>query len=344
MSLYVGKQFEVSKVSNEVVSVQCDKCSCEYFYELARIGTGMANSHYGIGSAAAELRAAAKSQKDLEQRLELESELVPCPSCHWINDELVEGYRRGKFRSSGWVAFSIGLAGTLLSLVCAWFCSLGPARDRGALPYFLFAGPAISAVLGLAVFLIAKAIRKSIRPNRNFPMLPRLPAGTPTALIINEAGEIEEVGQTQEANFESKTIEDWQTFQIGLHQLPTECCLCLDGASPKHGIELVVETSLKLDVPRCVACAKKSRLKFFVIWLFVSLISILATSVLCLILGLKAETFWLVFGGLSVVGLALGSFIASAMTWSAKMRVKDSSRGILALRFRNHEYAARFKP
>jgi len=336
-NLYFGEQFEVSHTGNQVATVICDKCNCEYYYELARVGTGMANAHYGIGSAAAARRADSKSQVDLKKRLDFEAELVPCPKCFWINEDLVDGYRRGKFRNASWVAFAFALGGTLLSLVCVWFASMGPPADRGILPYLMYGGPAVSIVVGLAIFLISRLMRKTIRPNRNFPFAPKLPAGTPPAYVINEVGEI---GKTVP---HSNLVEGWQTFQLGRHELPDECCVCLEQASPKHSIKLAVETSLVLDVPRCISCAGRSRRSFFLIWLLVSAISVIVVSALCVILGFQAEVFWIVFGGLATIALALASYVAGSITAPVKMRVKDKSRGIVTVRFRNPEYAGKIE-
>ena len=277
-----------------------------------------------------------KSLRDLDNRLALEAELVPCPNCHWINEDLVDGYRRGKFRSAGWTGLAFGFGGTVLSLICAWFSSMAPPIDRHLLPYFLYGGPVLSIALGLMIVLAAKVIRNSIQPNRNFPMPPRLPAGTPIPLIINQ-----ESGELQEAVRPANVVEDWQIFQIGRHQFPPECCLCLEPESSDHSIHLNVTSSLKLAVPRCVSCAGRNRRDFAWIWALVSSIFTLAMAFLCLILNLNSDIFWIVFGGLALISLAIGSYIAAFATWSVKFRVKDSSRGILSLRFRNHNYAAR---
>ena len=69
MVLYHGKRIESALVGGRIVAVRCDKCACEYFYELARIGTGASTAHYGIGQAAAAQSSQQKSQRDLNERL-----------------------------------------------------------------------------------------------------------------------------------------------------------------------------------------------------------------------------------------------------------------------------------
>ena len=104
-----------------------------------------------------------------------------------------------------------------------------------------------------------------------------------------------------------------------------------------------METSLVLDIPRCAGCAGRSRRSFFLIWLLVSAISVIVVGALCLILGFKAEVFWIVFGGLAAIALALASYVAGSVTAPVKIRIKDISRGIVTVRFRNPDYAAKIE-
>ena len=52
MLLYYGRQYDAASVGARVIGVVCEKCGCEYFYELARVGEGAASAPYAIGSAA----------------------------------------------------------------------------------------------------------------------------------------------------------------------------------------------------------------------------------------------------------------------------------------------------
>src|SRR5438105_396547 len=105
MLFYYGKTFEASRAGGRVVGVICDHCGCRYYYELTRIGTGANTASYGIGTSRASRKAHEQSERDLQRRLALEAELVPCPQCNWINGELVKGYRLGRYRGVGKFAF-----------------------------------------------------------------------------------------------------------------------------------------------------------------------------------------------------------------------------------------------
>lgn len=113
MVLYYGKHIEAAQVGGRVARVVCDRCGCEYFYELTRIGTGSETAPYGIGTAGATRRAKKQSRRDLQRRLAREAELVPCPKCHWINEHLVWGYRLGRYRHMAVVACAVGVCGTV---------------------------------------------------------------------------------------------------------------------------------------------------------------------------------------------------------------------------------------
>jgi hypothetical protein len=118
--IYNGKQFKAESAGALVVGVDCEKCGYRYYYELARIGIGTGVAHFGIGAGGAERSAAAASERDLQKRLESEAELVPCPNCNWISDELVRGYRRTRFRPLAKLALGIAFFGTVVCLIAAW--------------------------------------------------------------------------------------------------------------------------------------------------------------------------------------------------------------------------------
>src|SRR4051794_37994495 len=130
MLLYWGKQVESEDLGARVLGVICDKCGCDYFYALRRVGTGSGTAPYGIGLDQATKDAQQRAKNDLGQRLTTEAELVPCPHCAWINDELVLGYRLGKYRGWGMIALGLGFFGTVGSFIAAWFIAIGPPVDR----------------------------------------------------------------------------------------------------------------------------------------------------------------------------------------------------------------------
>jgi hypothetical protein len=181
--LYYGRQFVSSSTGAQLVEVLCDKCGFNYFYILARVGSGTSSSSYGIGSALAERWASESAERELSRRLECEAELVPCPQCHWINESLISGYRKSVCRGWDKVALVIGFGGTCASLVAARVFPGGPAGEHFSQTFLLVVCPAVSITLAGLVLLLRRHIRLRIQPNKGFPLAPKLPGGSPPALI-----------------------------------------------------------------------------------------------------------------------------------------------------------------
>jgi hypothetical protein len=257
MFLYYGKTFESARAGGCIVGVVCDHCGCKYYFELARIGSGASTASYGIATQRASERAIEQSDVELQRRLATEAELVPCPKCNWINDELVKGYRLGRYRTVGKLAWAIGLAGSVLSLVAAWFIHVGPARDRWLLPYLLFAGPGAFGLVAIAMLLIRNWLRDRIQPNRAFPQDPLLPHGSPPALVLDEATQGLRIAKPA-----ARENDGILSFQFGRHSFPPLCCECLQAAESDNGYSINVTRLLQLKVPMCAGCADRFKREY----------------------------------------------------------------------------------
>jgi len=336
MVAYFEKHFESVHIGGEVVPVQCEKCGCEYSYELARVGSGSASAPYFLGGQRATASAQQQSQQDLVGRLATEAELVPCPKCNWINAELVGGYRKGRYRHVGMWAIGVGVVGTVISLLGAWIISSGPQADRGALPYCLFGGPLLFIGLALGMVLLAKSLRNRIEPNRNFPRSPKLPIGTPPALLQDLlTGEFQAIVPERA---DAAGRGNWQEFQIGRHELAPQCCMCLKDASDQHAAQCVLTEVVTLSIPRCSECSKKTLRSYWQTWGILFCVAALVSGGLLLTLQLETIEFWIVLITCAVLAIGLASYVASARTASVKVRRGDASRGIFRLRFRNPAY------
>ena len=333
---YWGKRVASEHVGLRLVPVKCMKCGCEYFYELSRIGIGSRTAHYWIGKASAARSAHGQSQRDLARRLALEAELVPCPKCNWINDDLVYGFRLGRYRRFGMFAFGVGFIGTVGSLIGAWFISIGPAADRAALSYFLFGGPILFILLASGMILLRNWMRCRIQPNRDFPLPPKLPTGSPPALIWDEkSGELTPVnpGHPQDC-----ITNDWHDFQIGRHELPLLCCDCLQVTDTEHGYKRQITPTMELVIPRCADCARIAKQRFRRIWWITVALGLLIMCIVMMPLRLESAEFWIIIGVSLLISFALASFVASIMTAPVKVAGGDGSRGVIRLRFNNADY------
>jgi hypothetical protein len=333
---YYGKTFESSRAGGCAVGVVCDHCGCTYYYELARIGTGAHTASYGIGSSSASQKAEDQSESDLQQRLAMEAELVPCPRCHWISDELVKGYRLGRYRGVGKLAFALGFGGSILSLIVAWFIHIGSALDRWLLPYLLIGGPATFTGIAITLLLLRGLWRGRIQPNREFPQEPRLPPGTPTALIMDEATQ-----NLRPAMRTSAPVDQVLDYQFGRHKLPPLCCECLQPSDEGREYPIQVTRLVHVAVPRCAACAGKSDRQSQRISLIFVLLGLLIGAAMVVLMVLASVELWIIIiSALALFGatLVLISVVAEARTAPVKAAGRDRSRGVVRLRFRNPAY------
>jgi hypothetical protein len=335
---YHQETFKAERLGRRVARVDCAKCGCEYFYELTRIGYGRSVAPYGLGVEDAKRIANESSQEDLNQRLSCEAELVPCPKCHWINDELVEGYRRDKFLAVAGIGIVGAFFGTIISLLFAWFISRGPAADRAAVPYCLFGGPALFLSFGGAMILLRIWLQRRIQPNQNFPLPPQLPPGSPPALVKSPID-----GKLVPASFDHVAVDfpgEWIDFRVD-QTFPAICCDCLGPATLEHAFQHKATSTIVLRVPRCEACAGRATRKSRIIAWATATCAILIAGGFCFWLQPKLDEVWL----LALAFLPAALIVVGITNWAVAggtdpLRVAgDASHGVLRLKFRNPEYA-----
>jgi hypothetical protein len=336
MFIYFGKRFRSEHVGERVIGVACAKCGNEYFYELSRMGIGIGSAPYGLGVGAAARAAQEQSQHDLGQRLRLEAELVPCPKCYWINEDLVQGYRRGRYQRLASFAIGVGFFGTVISLIAAWFISIGPPADRGALRYCLYYGPALFVSFAVGMFLLQYWLRSRIRPNRYFPLAPKVPPGSPPALVRDESSG--ELIPARVHNPENTARNDWHYFRIGQQHLPRLCCECLGVIPEDQARKSPAAETNQLDIPHCKDCAREAEKAYQRILLVVFLGSALIGSGIALFVDATPYWFWVITVSFSFLSVCLGMYVASVITAPAKVAIVDRNRCLVKVRFRNAEY------
>lgn len=336
MFLYYGKTYESSRAGGCVVGVVCDHCGGTYYYELARIGTGAHTASYGIGSSSSPQKAQDHSESDLQRRLASEAELVPCPRCNWISNELVMGYRLGQYRGVGNLAFVFGFAGTILSLIVAWFINIGSPRDRWLLPYVLIGGPATFMGIAIALLLLRGWLRSRIQPNREFPQEPKLPPGTPPPLVLDETTQ-----ELRPAMQTSSPADEFLDYQFGRNTLPHLCCECLQPGDESLGYSIRVTRLIHFAIPRCGACAGKADRQWERISLIFLLLGLLVGAAMVILMARASVALWIIIvSSLVLFGVLLVaiSVVADARTAPVKVVGRDRSRGVVRLRFRNPAY------
>jgi hypothetical protein len=238
------------------------------------------------------------------------------------------------------------LAGSILSLVAAWFIHIGHANDRWLLPFLLIGGPAAFVGIAIALLLLRGWLRGLIQPNRGFPGEPHLPPGTPPALLMDEATEtLRPVVQT------SVPVDSILDFQIGRHTLPRICCECLQPSDGGRGYPIIVTNLIDVEIPRCRVCSGKSKREWIRVTLFSLFLALLVGSAMAVLMIRAVVELEIVIG--SILALLAATvviifLVASARTVPVKVVGRDQSRGVLRLRFRNSDYVKvvmqRFNP
>ena len=332
------KTVSAATVGKRLIPVRCEQCGCEYFYELARVGLGSGSSFYGIADSQAARSAQEKSRRELNRRLNVEAELVPCPSCDWINNELVGRYRNSRYRRLAFWGASVAAIGSSASLILFLFTLSWNPKDRREIQDYLILGLGLSLLFGAALYLLRNWLRSRIQPNVIHPLPPVLPIGTPPALVKDpDTGQVEVVRRPDAIG---RGSNDWIVFQLGRDALPLKCCCrCLGVVGQGAEYRKAVLTGLKFAVPFCITCSRRAIWQSWRVGLVVFAFSLAAGLAIFFALKLNRETFWILFVGASVISACIGALAAQLFT-RAPLRIKvgDASRGVLKLRFRNEEY------
>jgi hypothetical protein len=337
MFIYHGRNFEASSIGVRLVEVVCDQCGTKYFYELLRIGSGAGTAPYWIGQGSAERSATIGARRDLDKRLNDEAELVPCPKCHWINDHLIAGYRRGCYRGAARNAAAIGFLGACVTLTTAWAWTLGLTRDRDSLISIITWGMTISISIPIAILSLRHFLRQRTQPNRDYPVHPKLPIGTSSALIPEPAtGQLKAAGQpTKKWGDASGNLMD---YRVGRSTLPPLCCDCLARDPGCSVYRYPFGAGTEIMIPLCKRCAKHWTWRKC-LGAVVTIAAAVAFGVpILLALRLDEIFFWFAIFVLFALLPIVGAMIAGR--WTAPVRVKSTvfSRGVARLWFRNGDY------
>jgi hypothetical protein len=327
------RRFSSEVVGSRLIQVCCEKCNREYYYVLSRLGSGEAISAYGLGNRRAEDNATKGASHELMRQLTEDADLVPCPNCHWVNDDLVKRYRRGSYR--GWVragGFMAALGGSTTFIVG---CVNGHGPQAGATDGgLMLSGPLFFLVLWAAVAVAPLLLRKRIQPNRDFPFQPTVPPGSPPALLLDaETGELTQVVNSCPASDRDEKIY----FAVGRDTFPLNCCGCGRECSIEWTIQIPALRVHQLPIPICKTCMsglQRSQRK-------VGLAFAAAGLIVCL-------AFWGYFqnlaaasgfGGVTVLLLViLYSYVAGIFSCPVTALLVSHRRGIVRLRCRNTEY------
>lgn len=331
MIVYVGKTYTARVTAKRLVQVKCQKCRTEYFYELVRSGTGNASAPYYIGQASAQRRAEAAANKVAQRRLQRDAEMVPCPKCHWINQHLVEGYRRSRY---GWVLVTGSIIGGLV-LVTVALVGLAMFLNEGLSQYLnglvAWALPAVALIVGS--WWLRRFLRGRIDPNVTYPREPELPAGTPMALVksINAAGE-KVLLPAREAP-DAAPGKEWITFRAGELRLPWVCCQCLRPLGPDARLRSNAKGELELLLCEMCRPAATRRLWYKA---FVRLVQALGLAWLVfLVPSVDRVGHWIMYVLVAFFLFLVGLFVNATQARPYTLKQVDARRLVYRLRMKD---------
>jgi hypothetical protein len=145
-----------------VKRVICERCHCEYSYEMQRNAQVAGFNPYSPAPGMGE-RVEHQAKQAVQRRLAQESELIPCPKCGWFQTDMVEDARRrmhgGLRRLSKW----IGIPGLVLMVLLA--IPMMTTGDRDMLQ-FIGWGTTISLLFMPGLLLVRNWLAQGFEPNQ----------------------------------------------------------------------------------------------------------------------------------------------------------------------------------
>ncbi|MDB5292003.1 MAG: hypothetical protein JWL69_3244 [Phycisphaerales bacterium] len=344
MAAFVGKVITASLAGRRIEPVTCEKCGMGFYYELTRVGVGKGSAPYFIGQKSASNRAAVAAEQELARRLDGEAELVPCPKCHWVNHDLIERYRRRQYLGAPLLIVIVMVAGFTAAPLIAVGLTEALGYNSRVPRYALVAVAAVCLLSPAWVLLIRRQLRLRIDPNTTYPLRPRVPAGTPPALVEQRdprTGKTCMIAVASQDDAQTDQFQ-WATFRPGQVRLPRLCCVCLDPGSTTYSPPLPVNESSDIAVPLCDRCSVRLQRRW---WLTVFIIAgmsmVLGGFASTAVHGIDAMGRWIAFTVIGFFGTVVGGVvIAGRVCRPYRMAVVDRDRGIVKFAAANPVYTA----
>jgi hypothetical protein len=342
MPVFVGKVFTATQTGQRLERVTCEKCGTVFHYELTRVGLGKGSAPYLIGQAAASQRAEAAAEKDLRKRLDEEAELVACPKCHWVNQELIDRYRRRQYRRAPLLIVVIFIAGFVAAPMLG--AGLTEAFGYGSRAPSIVTLTVMAVCLSSPVWVLLgrRQLRGRIDPNITYPRRPTVPPGTPPSLVETRDAQTDELQlvPVPARDDSSMRVSEWAVFRPGQVQLPPVCCICLLAASTIYGSPLKVNEHSDVEVPLCGACSARLRRRWWLALLVFAVAWIACTALMTMAVpGIDAVGRWCLFSIVGFLGALVGGVvIAGRVCRPYRLAVVDGDRGIVRFSASNPAY------
>ncbi len=163
---YFQNEFSSVAVARRLHLNVCQRCGSEFAYEVFRIGQGSGTSVYGLNNDGAEDRAHRRALANAFSLAEKSPEVVPCPKCDHIAEEMVDEWGRGTMGGllfCGTIAIVLGVTAATFGGI---FLKFPPRRNppsEEALWVLFGCGIAVIA-LGIAMILLRSHRLRTTRP------------------------------------------------------------------------------------------------------------------------------------------------------------------------------------
>lgn len=346
MFLYVGMRYTSFVVGRQIEQVTCEKCQTQFCYELTRIGTGVSHSPYFLDEASAPNRAQGRAQGDMGKRLQREAEMVPCPKCGWVNEDLIKVYRKLKYRRLPWLAVAIVPVGFFAAL----FLGAGLARVFGGdsdVPWMSRLALLIVCLSSPAwIFLLRGWLRRRIDPNRTYPQRPVVPLGTPPAVLERKdpAGGKSRFNLVANRYENADRVAGWAVYRPEQVSFPEVCCVCMAPATTSYRSPFPINKGSDFPVPLCGSCLSRIRRRWWTIALAITAVSIVSALALGLAMGPPPPGHdsvmrWLGCGFLALIVAAIGiAAIPGRICRPYRLRFVDAGRDIMKFKAANKSY------
>jgi len=131
--------------------VTCEGCGGRYVYRMERSAEGQGTSPYMIDNRGAERRSSTAADRALLRKLQRECDIVPCPACGTVQEDMVRRSRGGQHRWLRRIAIGLILLAVMLG-VMNWLSTADGARYQllswSTIAVIAMSGPAVLAVRG----------------------------------------------------------------------------------------------------------------------------------------------------------------------------------------------------
>lgn len=261
MIIYASKSFTASVSGSTVKEVNCEKCQGHFFYQLARTASASAAAPYYIGQAWAKARAEKAAARKLAAKLQLDSELVPCPHCGHIQSLMFANERKRMHRGLlllAWVIPALGLP--IIAVTAFAQSSAHPLRFQESNHNDYFSAIGICLAVSFALVALRQFLVMRLGKTGNEHLTQHILVGAPPALLPDQnpgaIGDIPLRPVPRPSPMSDAHDHQWVIFPVLRIALPPICCECLQPSTSGYRAMM---GDTELTVPLCPACLKSVR-------------------------------------------------------------------------------------